>query len=500
MTRPSLTATVGRNVASYFVARAIEAVLLLVALPLVVSGLGPERYGLFSIGLIAVLYLGIVEAGLAQAQVTLLSEKRARDDARGVEGLLGSALAIYAAAAFAGGLGVVLLGPPLAERLFRIPEGMAAEAGQVLRLVGAYLFFMLLQAPLRAALVSRHQVAVVNGALLAGAALKYPAMIAVLKLGGGLVPAFAAYAAGMVVEAGVVAAAAARLLRSSGLRPRWDAGRAGELLRFGAATSASTVTGALLYHVDKIVISLYLPVAVVGVYHVAYSLAARIAEIPRAVVGAVPPALAELAGAGQTERLTRAYRRTFKLLFAAPLHLAALLVLGGDVLLEAWVGPALARDGAGVLRLLATAYLASCLAHGPYMLANATGCPGVPARTRGLLLIPGAAAAVVLTRQHGIEGAALSVLILAVADFLFMAAWVHRRSRVAFPLEPLWKPLVLSAVLGAATNAVMPRTGGLAAVLAVMGASYALYLAALFAWAADPEERALLPWPRRRPE
>ena len=172
----SLTATVGRNVASHLVARLLEAVLLLVTLPLVIRVLGPERYGVFSLGLITLLYLTVLEFGVSQAQVALLSKDRALENPRSMEALLGSSIAVYAGAALAGGLVVALLAPLAIGKLFQVPAELVPEATHVFRLVGASLFLQLVQSTFRAVLTSFHRVSVVNWAPLSASVITFPAM------------------------------------------------------------------------------------------------------------------------------------------------------------------------------------------------------------------------------------------------------------------------------------------------------------------------------------
>ena len=145
------------------------------------------------------------------------------------------------------------------------------------------------------------------------------------------------------------------------------------------------------------------------------------------MAGALFPALSA-SGGGSTEQLLGRPLR-FLLLILAPIVTA--LVVGAGPLLSVWLGREYAARSTTAFVILAIGVLINGLAHLPYAYLLGRGRPDLPAKFHLLELPLYAAAAWLLIRQAGVNGAAIAWTSRVTVDAVLLVAAVWRLSGVS---------------------------------------------------------------------
>lgn len=360
----------------------------------------------------------------------------------------------------------MFLGLFAVDHWLNIPEGLRGTAYRVFYWSGAGLGLgMLVGAPraIPLALQRLDVVNVLNGAMISGQSLLAVGLIAK----GYSVEYVVAGQVGINLAGFVAYLGAARRLLPNWGKPVWDGSVVRKLLRFGGWISVGGIVVPMLLHIEKLFLGRLLSTAAVAYYSVPYNLISRLAVGASAIGGALFPFFSRLqvTDLGVVREANLRISRVIVLLLWP---LVLLLTFWGSDLLNVWMGPSYAENGAMALALLAWATLINAAAWSPFTFLQTSGRPDIPAKfniVEFFLYVP---LAWQLTSWLGINGAALAYLFRMLLDtiLLFVA--------VAHLYEVQWKAWFQSLV--------RPMGASLVGVLLVWGASEGALSAAPSLW------------------
>ncbi|MDW8444165.1 MAG: flippase [Acetobacteraceae bacterium] len=386
--------------------RGLPLIVALVLTPPLVSALGIERWGLFTLALGLVGMFGVFDLGVGAALTRTIADRIGRGEREGEEALIASALVFLLAvsAALAAGLwGAV---PWLIGQALAVPPALQAEAIAGFRALAAAAPLVVANAALWGVLAAHGRFRAANLATMPVAVLYYLGPLLVLAVWDSLAGVMLALVGARLLNTlsylwltrDLVPLAAFRRTRLVAVVP---------LLRLGGWLSLSGVLTQASLYLDRFLIGAFLSLAAVAFYATPLDLAMRLWILPVAVAQALMPALASSfrARAEETARLTR---RAVLLVGALVLPGSIVLSGGAETLLRLWLGPAFAEGGATVLRILAVGILFSCASFAPGSLLEAIGRPDVTARLQVLVALASIPLLLLLLRLGGIEGAALA--------------------------------------------------------------------------------------------
>ncbi|HXZ42724.1 MAG TPA: flippase [Terriglobales bacterium] len=422
--RPRLTplALLARNATLSLLASGWILLVLVVALPKLISYLGETAFGLFSLAWAVIGYLALLDIGVNRAATKFVSERLARQDHRAATQLVRTAVILNLSIGLLGGLVVAVITPYLIHSLFKIPGGLEAQACIAFYAVSASVPALLVNGVFRAVLSSYQMFGWINA--IDGSANTAQWTIACLL-------AWKAFGVGWVVSSTVlvrlVAAGAyacrvhrvfpdLQLLRVRELR------EASKLLRFGGWVSVSQLVNPLLSYLDRILIASLVSLGAVTLYSVPFEAMSRLRILPSSLMAALYPAFSEREI--DRQQLQQLYECSLRylLILLGPGTLF-LCVMGPD-LFGLWMGESFARHTSVVVRMLALGVLANALAPVPYGLLQALGRPDLTGKFHLLELPLQFGLCMLLIPRWGINGAALATALRLTADsaLLFWAA------------------------------------------------------------------------------
>jgi len=460
------------------------------AIPPLVDGLGPQRFGLLGMIWVVAAYLNLLDLGLGRATTRYAAPALRDGDQAALGSILGAAVALQLVLGVAGGAVAALAAPPLVDRFLGLEGALRDEAVRSFVLLAAAAPALTVASSFRGVLEAGQRFAVINLIRVPVSTANFLVPLVGVVLGWSL----PAIVVGMVlVRVGALFVYGAACLRSwPGLARRLGlhGGRMRELLGFGGWVTVSGVVGALLVYVDRFVLGGLRSVAEVGYYTVPHEMVTRLEILPASLVLTLFPAMAAMSG--EARRGGELFDRSvlFLLALVGPL-LLALAIAGGDIL-TLWLGADFAAQAAGALRLLALGMLANALAYIPYAAIQAAGKPQVAAAFHLIELPIHLVVLWTLTVRWGIEGAA--------------AAWALRTALDASLLY------AASGRMGLRSRGLPDRVGRVAIALAIFAAAIALatvwlasplpaimaVMLALLLWAAWCWKALLLPRERAR--
>lgn len=328
------------------VARCLSVLTTLVAVPLTLHYLGPERYGMWmALSAFAVL-LSFADFGIGNSVLTAVAHSAGRSDA---EALRRQISAAYAAMGAIAGIMLALLAvayPVVAwERLFNVSGALAAaEAGPA---AAVFLVVLALTTPL--GLVQRIQLGLQQGfraSLWQGAAslAALAALLAAIRLEAGL-PWLVLALAGTPVAVSLVNTLDFFARRHRELRPRFDRLDLAAIRRLsgdGALFLVLQVCAALLFQLNALIVARVLGAEAVAAYAVPERMFAVVATVLALFLTPLWPAYGDAAARGDHGWARRTLRQSLLFGVGGAAALAALLVVAGPWLIGWWVGEGLA--------------------------------------------------------------------------------------------------------------------------------------------------------------
>jgi O-antigen/teichoic acid export membrane protein len=396
---------------------------LIVAMPRLVTFLGETSFGLFSLAWVVIGYLAFLDVGVNRAATKFVSEHLAEQDLESTREIVRTALVANLALGLAGGLAVAVASPYLIHSVFKVSADLQTQARLVFYAIGLAVPVLLVQGVFRAVLSSYQRFGWINAV---------NAVTTTAQWGAAGVLAWKGHGVALVVFSTVVARIVAmaaygamlfrllpnlRLFRAQGLHglPK--------LLRFGSWVTVSQLVSPLLVYLDRVLIASFVSLAAVTLYTVPYEVMTRLRILPSSLVTTLYPAFSERGMDGQTAQLQRLYEGSVRYLLIMTLPGVLFLFVFGTDLLSLWMGRQFAQQTSVVLQILSVGVLLNCMASVPYHALQALGRPDITGKLHLLELPLYGLLCVVLIPRLGIAGAALanSIRISADAILLFWA-------------------------------------------------------------------------------
>lgn len=394
---------------------AIQTVIALVTVPLYLSHLGPERFGVWVIAGVVVAYFGLIDRGLGTA---VLNEVARLGDHPGERAsIVWTAVVFNAAVGLMAAAGVLVLGWILFTHVIEIPASLEAESLAALP-------------PLAASVPLVSVSAILQGSLFASGRIATVSVLETLRLLGlQLIPLGLVYWQGPDLRwlaIGVLAALAlstlgylgACLLLVLGQRLWATPSRtvAVRLFHYGKWVTATSILTPILDFSDRIVIGATSGSAAVSAYSIPYNLTSRLTTIPFNVIRVAFPHFS--AANAQESRAQAKQTLAGIAAITAPAAVAGSICAGP--FFEWWIGGDIAREAAPIAAVLFAAFWVNGIGFVPSSLLQAQGRPDQPARFHALELVPFLAVLGLAVYIAGPLGAAVAWLLRTLADALLL--------------------------------------------------------------------------------
>jgi O-antigen/teichoic acid export membrane protein len=414
-----------RNTLYNLVGQGAPLVAAVFAIPLLIQGLGVDRFGVLGVAWMLIGYFGLLDFGVGKALTLMVSAKTGEGREEEVPVLTWSALLLMV---LMGCLGTAVLGlasPWLVRVVLKVPEAIQAESIQALWLLVASLPLVICTVGLRGVLEAKQEFALVNAIRVPMGVFSYVGPLAVLPFSSSLVPVVAvsvlgrvlAFAAHLLFCLRTVPALRSRVeFRRSAVRP---------LLSFGGWMTVSNVVSPVMMYVDRLLIGSLLSVSAVAYYVTPYEVVTKLSIVSGALTGVLFPAFAATY-VRDPARTAVLFCRGLKvvLLVLFPVSLAVVMLAHDGLTL--WLGSDFARQSVPVLQWLAIGVFVNGVANVPFNVIQGAGRADIVAKVHLVELPLYLAALGWLIHTQGITGAAMAWTLRVTVDALVMLAVAER--------------------------------------------------------------------------
>jgi O-antigen/teichoic acid export membrane protein len=438
-----------RNTLLNLAGQVIPLVVAVVAIPLIVRGLGPARFGILSLVWVVVGYASIFDLGLGRAATKRVAEALGRGEASVVPQVAWTAMLAQTITGVAGGLVLAALVPTIAGRLLKIPPGLVAEATGSFYVLALDIPAILVLSSLRGVLEASQRFDLVNAIRVPLATSNFVLPLAGVLLGWDLPRIVALLVLSTFAGAFAYYRVCARVFPELRAGMRFHRREFRELIGFGSWVTVSSVIGPLLVYSDRILLGALVSVAAVGLYAAPYEMITRTWLIPTSLVATLFPAFATLGAQGHFGELKPLIAQSIKFIVLGVGPVAMISVALAPLILTLWLGPRFSKESADALRILAIGVLVNCIAWVPYSLIQALNRPDVTAKIHLAELPVHLVLAWILVGALGVFGAALAWSLRVSLDAVLLF-WTAQRMFPVSMRSVISRKLIVAVLLLAA--------------------------------------------------
>ena len=408
-----------RNTILNLVGQAAPLLIAIITIPLIIQGLGVERFGILSLAWVIVGYFGLFDLGLGRATTKFVAEYLGKGEFKKLSSIVWTAVGLQVILGIVGGLVLIVIIPLLVERVFNIPPTLLAETKNVFYLLALSIPVVVISTSLRGVLEAGQRFDLVN-------IVKIPATAATFLLPlVGLLLGFQLFGIVALLVISRFAALLSFLILSFKTFPslkqkfaiRLELLRS--LLSYGGWITVSNIIGPILVYLDRFLIVIFLTVVAVSYYTPPYEAVRNLSIIPASLALTLFPAFSALSTVHK-EDLDRFYARSVKYLLLVMGPVMLILILFAPDFLRFWLGIEFAQKSTLVLQILAVGALTNSLAYVPFSLLQGLGRPDIPAKFYLLELPLYLGLAWFLIKNMGISGAALAWTLRVSLDALLL--------------------------------------------------------------------------------
>jgi O-antigen/teichoic acid export membrane protein len=491
--------TVARNVSTRYLAIIAETVVGLVMLPFNLTHLGTAEYGLWVLLGSITVHFSVLDLGYGGALVKFMAQYRAHRNARALNEIASTLFFVFAAVGVVAYLAAVVVAFNL-DHVFKItPE--QAQTGKWILLIIAVHVSMNFPFSVFGGVISGFQRYDANNMVAIGSSLAVAVVNAVVLLAGyGIIALVAATTLVRIVVYFIYRRNAYRIFPELHIRlSLFRRERLRELTGFSIYSSIIDWANKLNYQLDELVIGAMIGSSAVAVWAPAERIITGTQRLTNQLNGVLFPVIVDSDASQQKERLQQILLQGTRLSLVMVVPIAATLILLGDPLIHAWLGPKKAPAMAGAVPVLQILAIAVAIRVG-----NATGNTVLKGAGEHRMLafvnlgtgLANMVLSVLLARRFGLVGVAVGTLI-PIAFTAFFILYPASCRRVGLPLmqvvthsilPAVWPAFVVGVVL-AGTRLISSGTLLAVVLQAILGGI--LYLVLFYSVAIGRRDRAL---------
>ena len=423
--RLSSGSLLARNTVWNLVGQGAPLLVAIVAIPILIKGLGIDRFGVLTLAWMVIGYFGLFDLGLGRALTKSVAEKLGEEREQEIPAIVWTTLFIMLIFGLLGMLVVSLLSPWLVHDVLKIPVSIQNETLHAFYLLALSIPIVISTAGLRGYLEAYQRFDLVNIIRIPMGIFTFLGPLMVLQYSSDLLAVVAILAAGRLVAWIIHILLCFKItpalhhsiaIQRAAIKP---------LFRFGSWITITNIIGPLIVYLDRFLIGGLLSVAAVAYYVTPFEMATKLWIIPTAMTAVLFPAFAT-SWKQDSSRTALLFGRGVTYTFLAMFPITLLIVALAHEGIDLWLSAEFAQNSTLVFQWLAIGVFINSLAHTPFVLIQGIGRPDLTAKLHLIELpfyLPTLWWAI---SAHGIEGAAI-VWVLRLTVDMTVLFWMALR-------------------------------------------------------------------------
>lgn len=386
-------------------------------IPLLINGLGMDRFGILTIVWMIIGYFGLFDLGLGRALVKIVAEKLGSKEEKEIPVIACTALFTMAMLGFVGGLILYLFAPLIVIDLIKIPLNLRDETLDSIQIMALSLPLVITTSGLKGILEAYQQFRLINTICIPMGIYTYLAPLAMLSFSSNLFYTVVLLVIGRIITWIIYLSFCIKLLKSSTFRI--DINFLMPLMSLGGWMTISNIIAPVMLYLDRFLISSLVSVTAVAYYAIPYEIVTKLWIVPTSLMGVIFPALSTSFVKDKTLS-GNLYRKSIKYIFCLLFPIILIIILFGKKGLTIWIGPEFAANSFRIMQLLAIGVLIHSLGQPSFTFLQAMGKPDITAKLHLIELPLYLSYLWFFIHKYGIEGAAFSWVLRVTTSFFIL--------------------------------------------------------------------------------
>jgi O-antigen/teichoic acid export membrane protein len=395
-----------------------------IAIPLLMRGMGPDRFGVLTIIWLVMGYFSLFDLGLGNAATKLVAEKIGAQREHEVRALLRTSFVALLAWGLLGTVLLLLLTPWLVSSVLKIPLWLRAESIRTFYLLAFVIPFVALTASFRGVLEAYHRFDLVNSVRIPLGFITFFGPLLVLRFTADLFQVTAALVFVRALTLIIHGFQLHRIVsRVPGERTAWCDLRS--LLAYGGWITISNIISPILASADRFLIGALVSVSTVAYYALPFEIATKLLILAGGLVGVLFPAFSATVMKDR-QRTAKICLRGMLFLFVAMFPVVLIVIALAREGLALWLGREFADNSFRALQCLTAGVFINSFAQIASALVQSAGRPDLTAKAHLAELPLYLACLWLLITIFGVPGAALAWFLRVLADGVLVFLFASR--------------------------------------------------------------------------
>lgn len=434
-----------RNTLLNLLGSVLPILVAILAIPILIRGIGTERFGILSLVWMFVGYFSLFDLGLGKAVTKLVAEKISTDLEGQIPPLFWTSVLLMLVLGVVGS-GVVLVGGQwLVCDVLNVSTQFEHETICSFYAIAFSLPFIINTSALRGVLIAYQRFGLVNAIRTPQGILNFLAPLAVLPFSRSLIAIVSVLVGVRILVWGAHLYVCLKHYPMLHRNIQVELSLVRPLLHFGGWMTVTNIISPLMTYLDRFFIASVVSTTAVAYYAAPYQVVTKLLVVPGALLGVLFPAFSSSLSTSN-HRAQQLFENGIQAIFLLLFPVVLIILFFAHEGLKLWLGIEFADNSTVVLQLLSVGILINSLTLVPFTFIQSAGRPDLTAKFH-LLEFPIYIIALWLILPHyGIVGAAGvwvvrvildGVLLFAVTTRLFPAS-VHFIKRLATALSVLF--------------------------------------------------------------
>ena len=393
--------------------------------PLIIRGLGTERFGVLTMAWALIGYLSLFDLGLSRSLTKIVAGKLGNNSEEEIPVIVWTALTLMIIFSMVlMGIGNLTL-PWLVLDVLNIPNEIEDETLSSFFLLINCSPMVILSIGFRSILDAYQRFDLTNAIRIPLGIFSFLAPLAVLPFSKNVFPVVCVLAIGRLIAFLLHMTFCLRIVPRLGLGIGFQRSMIGPLIRLGGWISVSNIISPVMVYMDRFIIGAVISAEAVSYYAIPNEFVTKLLIVPSALIGVLFPAFSS-SFANDRKRTVLMFRSGVKYIFLVLFPVILVIItLAGDGLYF-WLGREFFQNGTRVLQWLAIGVFFNSLANIPFTLIQGIGRADLTALLHFIELPIYLAGLWWMVTSYGIEGAAIAWTARITVDTLLLFAMAYR--------------------------------------------------------------------------
>ncbi len=397
----------------------------IVAIPILVEGLGTERFGILTLAWAVTGYFSIFDLGIGRAMTKIISERLGKGELNEIPCVVWTGILFMLVIGLIGTLILYILSPIIVKDALNVPIDLQGETISTFFLLAFSIPIVVTATSLRGILEAYQRFDLMNLVRIPLGILTFISPLIVLQFSNNIILIVASLVLIRVLEWVINFILCSNIISLLYKKIIVKIELLKQLVSFGGWITVSNVAGPLIVYMDRFLIGSLVSLTAVTYYTAPFELNSRLMIIPGAVVGVLFSAFSATYEKDR-ELSTKMFFSGLKYTYISIFPIVLVIVVFSYEGLELWLGKEIAIESARVLQLLAFGSILNSLTYVPSALVQAAGRPDLTGKLHILELPFYLITLFILVKFFGIEGAAFAYVLRASVDAIILLTMALR--------------------------------------------------------------------------